>query len=255
MSKWSFEQSLLGDVLVAPALPDGVALFYTTCDTSGRLDEATRSHLAGFLLERFGLDAPLSTCAQLHGTTVHQVEQTREAQPPVAAGSEVEPVCDALWSQQLGVSLGIKVADCLPVTVVDPAHSIIANLHAGWRGSARGVIETLLEQLRSRASFNPTGALAWLGPSIRSCCFEVGEEVIEELRKQDPLIDASIDRSRGPRPFLDLAGFARRRLVAGGIDEGRIHDSGECTRCEGSRFHSYRRSGPAAGRNLAVVSQ
>ncbi|HEX3581414.1 MAG TPA: polyphenol oxidase family protein, partial [Thermoanaerobaculia bacterium] len=137
------------------------------------------------------------------------------------------------------VALGIKVADCLPVTILDRGNHIAANIHSGWRGAAQNIVGKTLDVIGAR------NAEAWLGPSIRVCCFEVGEEVAERF-------DARfVDRSY-PKPHVDLAAYTTAVLRERGID--RIHDSQLCTRCEGSIFHSFRRDG-SGGRNLAILTQ
>ncbi|HEY8130889.1 MAG TPA: laccase domain-containing protein, partial [Thermoanaerobaculia bacterium] len=88
----------------------------------------------------------------------------------------------------------------------------------------------------------------FLGPSIRVCCFEVGEEVAAEF-------DARfIDRTLGPKSHVDIAALTIGVLRERGFAEERIVDPGLCTRCVGSIFHSYRRD-KRSGRNLAIVAQ
>jgi copper oxidase (laccase) domain-containing protein len=89
-------------------------------------------------------------------------------------------------------------------------------------------------------------AAAWLGPSIRVCCFEVGEEVAGQFD------EAFIDRTHA-KPHVDIAGLVAARLRARGV--ARVHDSALCTRCDRSIFHSYRRDGKRGGRNLAILTK
>ena len=53
--------------------------------------------------------------------------------------------CDALWSSEKGVSLAIKVADCLPVSLTDVEHGVIANVHSGWRGAVQQITVAALD--------------------------------------------------------------------------------------------------------------
>jgi copper oxidase (laccase) domain-containing protein len=93
---------------------------------------------------------------------------------------------------------------------------------------------------------DPKSTIAWIGPSIRVCCFEVGEEVAVQF-------DARyVHRDRGPKPHVDTAAVVADVLRGRGIE--RVIDTGLCTRCEGSIFHSYRRD-KRGGRNLAIVAQ
>jgi hypothetical protein len=230
---FTVEDSPFGRIVVASNAP----LFYTTRDFDGRLNDAVAERITAFIRERFGIAASLNTCVQVHGVAVGTAAVAK-------LWSECDS-CDALWSAQRGVALGIKVADCLPVAIRDRGNHITANIHSGWRGAAQNIVGETLDVIERASAFHAQEAEAWLGPSIRVCCFEVGEEVAGRF-------DARfVDRSRA-KPHVDLAAYTADVLRNRGID--RIYDSGLCTRCEGSMFHSFRRDG-SGGRNLALLSQ
>src|SRR5437879_1176532 len=128
---WLSEDSPFGRVVVAPRVPAGFALFYTTLDFDGRLTDGIAREIASFLHARFGIAATLTTCTQVHGRTAAHAIRGK-------AWRECDS-CDALWSEERGVALGIKVADCLPVTMIDPIHDLFANIHSGWRGTVQGI--------------------------------------------------------------------------------------------------------------------
>lgn len=246
-SEWTIENAAVGRILVAPDLPQGFGLFYTTSDFAGALDGASIAELGGVLQDRFHIEAELASCSQVHGVASVRAE-------PAGWWCE-HPACDALFTASDGMALGIKVADCLPVTLIDPVHSITANIHSGWRGTAARIVKKTIASLRAETHFEAESSGAWLGPSIRACCFEVGEEVVEQLSDAFGGVERFVDRSFGARPHVDLPGLTRDVLEQEGFPSGSIRDSGLCTRCEGSIFHSYRRNGPRAGRNLAIVAR
>jgi YfiH family protein len=221
------EQTKIGRIVIPPQVPRGFTLFYTTIDIDGRLDEErTRA-----LLEIAGAST-LSTCNQVHGADV-------------ARAGRACDTCDALFTDEKSVALGIKVADCLPITMVDPVHSVIANIHSGWRGAVRRITSATLDALARDTAFEPAQARAFLGPSIRVCCFEVGEEVATQFPRQ------FVERSKA-KPHVDIVAFTKDILQARGVED--IIDTGLCTRCDGSIFHSFRRDGKTGGRNLAVIA-
>ena len=228
---WNVEDSPLGRIVVPPSLPPGFAVMATTRDYPGKIvaDDLTR-----FIHGRFGLETSLTTCLQIHSANVVRAVHG-------AAWRECDS-CDALWSSEKGVSLGIKVADCLPVSLIDVEHGVIANVHSGWRGAVQRITVGALDA----APLDPLTTRAYLGPSIRACCFEVGEEVATQFEER------FIDRSHA-KPHVDLIAFTTDILRSRGITE--ISDSGMCTRCDGSIFHSYRREGAGKGRNLVLVAQ
>ena len=228
---WNVEDSPLGRIIVPPSLPSGFAVMATTRDYPGKIvaDELTR-----FIHGRFGIETSLTTCLQIHSATV-----VRAAHEP--SWRECDS-CDALWSTEKGVTLGIKVADCLPVSLIDVEHGVIANVHSGWRGAVQRITAAALDA----APLDPSSTRAYLGPSIRACCFEVGEEVATQFDSR------FINRSHA-KPHVDLIALTIDILHSRGITE--ISDSELCTRCDGSIFHSYRRDGAGKGRDLVLVAQ
>jgi len=228
---WNVEDSPLGRIVVPPVLPSGFVVFSTTRDYPGKIvaDELTR-----FIHGRFGLETSLTTCLQVHSAKV--VRAAHES-----SWRECDS-CDALWSSEKGVTLAIKVADCLPISLIDAEHGLIANVHSGWRGAVQRITTAALDA----APLDPSSTFAYLGPSIRSCCFEVGEEVATQFEER------FVERSH-TKPHVDLIAFTIDILHSRGITN--ISDSELCTRCEGSMFHSYRRDGAGKGRNLVMVSQ
>ena len=124
---WLTEDSPLGRIVVPPSLPPGFALFATTRDYPGKI---VAHELTGVLRERFGVEATLTTCVQIHSATVTRARHEH-------SWRECDS-CDALWTDERHVALGIKVADCLPVSLIDPGHHVIANIHE--RGPARAAL-------------------------------------------------------------------------------------------------------------------
>lgn len=234
---WTIEHTDIGRIVVPPRVPDGFAVFCTTRDYPGKI---LPHELTALIRERFNLEVTLATCLQTHSATVQRVRREDEWRECDA--------CDALFTDETGVALVVKIADCLPVTILDPEHAVLANVHSGWRGAAQNITGATLDALARDTTFDADAALAFLGPSIRSCCFEVGDEVAGQFPER------FVDRS-GEKAHVDLPAFTADLLLARGFSPKRVFDSGLCTRCEGSIFHSYRRDRDGRGRNLTVVAQ
>lgn len=237
---WHIEQSSLGRIAVPPDVPRGFAVFCTTADFEGRLTEPIAKRITTVVHERAGIETTLTTCTQVHSATVRRAQremQWRECDS-----------CDALWSEEKHVALGIKIADCLPVSILDSGRGVIANVHSGWRGAVQGITAETVDAIARATDFDAHDAYAYLGPSIRVCCFEVGEEVAGQFDSR------YLDR-RKAKPHVDLAAYTRDILQARGFRANHISDSELCTRCEGSIFHSFRRDGKGGGRNLSIVAQ
>jgi YfiH family protein len=175
---------------------------------------------------------------QVHGATV------------VEAPFQGAPEADAVVAGHPGLLVGVETADCLPILLADRRHGLVAAVHAGWRGTARGVAARAVAALGERGS-DPRELLAALGPGIGACCYEVGDELRAAFGSVD---DGTIFRS-GPRgrPHLDLRAANRRQLERAGLRPESIHELVECTSCRPDLYPSYRRDGAGAGRMVSFV--
>lgn len=159
---------------------------------------------------------------------------------------------DALYTDQAVRALGILTADCLPVALCDRAGREVAVAHAGWRGLCAGVLENTLARFRAPRD----QLLAWLGPAIGPCHFEVGGEVRDAFLaaaedSTGDAIDAAFQPGKAPGKWMaDLYAIARARLRAAGVEA--VHGGGCCTYCEPALFYSYRRE-RVTGRFATVI--
>ena len=185
--------------------------------------------------------------SQVHGAAVHVVDPER------AIGQVRALEADALVAPAGGVAVGVRVADCVPVLLFDTRSGAVAAVHAGWRGTVRGVVEAGLQTLLATGAGDPSALRAAVLPHIRRCCFEVGDDVALELLAATPDRDRSvIDRSRS-KPHVDLTAIVSAKLRALGVPAGSIDVVAGCTRCEPERFFSFRRDGKQSGRHLAAI--
>ena len=147
------------------------------------------------------------------------------------------PVADACWTDMPGVPLVVMTADCLPVVLCDERGSVAAAVHAGWRGLDNGVIAATVAALPVPAE----RLLAWVGPGISQCHFQVGDDVYERLRARGQALETHFLADGEGRWRMDLAGVAAWQLEQLGV--GRVRQSGLCTFADAWRFYSYRREG------------
>ena len=144
------------------------------------------------------------------------------------------PSADAVILTSPGWYAAIRTADCLSVVVVDPQRRILGLVHAGWRGTCRGVTAKAAARLLRLTGADPEDVRVAFGPCIRSCCYEVGEEVRVAFRERGHETEKIFQGRR-----LDLIRANRLQLEQLGVR--RIADSGLCTSCRNDRFYSYRR--------------
>ena len=198
-----------------------------------------------WLRHRFGtrghpqLDLPgLAFLKQVHSDLVLAVDGQRGC-----AGQG-----DAMLTQSPGAALGVKTADCLPILLADPEHRAVAAIHAGWRGTVKGIATKTVTEMQRVFGSRPEKMIAAIGPGIGACCFEVGPEVAREFRGLFPE-RKDLDR----RVKIDLVEANRRQLVSTGILEGHIDAGAPCTACAPDEFHSFRRDRERAGRMVSVA--
>ena len=171
---------------------------------------------------------------QVHGSAV----RFHHSGPP---GLHLAAPCDGHVTASAGVLLTVSIADCVPVSMVAENPRAVSVLHAGWRGTADGVIERGIGVLGERLAISPSELRVHLGPSICGGCYEVGPEVHDALQRQVPV---------APEP-VDLGEVILARLVQAGARPDHLTRSGHCTRCGDSRFYSHR--GGDDGRQVAFM--
>jgi len=159
---------------------------------------------------------------------------------------------DILIADQPGTAVAVRTADCLPILLADPECGIVAAVHAGWRGTAAGVVRQAIHALLGHGS-TADNILASLGPCIGPCCFSIGQDTATALQNSIAGATAHISH-RAAEIHADLYEINRLQLHACGIVDAHIEVSHACTACDAERFFSFRRDGRQAGRQLAVVA-
>ena len=175
--------------------------------------------------------------SQVHGVSV------------VQATPGVVPDADAHWTAARDLPLAVLTADCLPVVLMARDASCVGIAHAGWRGLAAGVLESLLAAMPAE----PALMSAWLGPAISAAAYEVGPEVKATFEQQcgEESGDCFHPSHRQGHWMADLAALARLRLSWAGVCT--ITGGDRCTHGESAHFFSHRREGPATGRMATLV--
>jgi YfiH family protein len=201
-----------------------------------------------------GVDAErLVAVRQVHGADV-AVARRRDAGRGARPGSEPLASADGLVTAERGVALLTLHADCLPILLFDPEAPAVAVLHAGWRGTVGNIVGSGVAALASSVGTRPNRLLAYLAPAIRSCCYEVGDQVADAWRQLAGREAAVALEPFGSRWRLDVSAANRWLLERAGLDPENVEVSGICTRCNGDRWFSHRGQGPATGRFGAVIA-
>jgi len=168
---------------------------------------------------------------QVHGNRVAIIESV----------TDEYPTADALVTGIPGISLAVQVADCIPLLLYS-THSVAA-VHVGRKGLLNAVTSKALEIMRSMGA---TEISAIIGPSICGPCYEVSQEIYEEVVALHP---AAASQTASLTPALDLPAALCEVLKEAGVV---IVDEFRCT-VEDSDLFSYRRDG-VTGRQIGIIS-
>jgi copper oxidase (laccase) domain-containing protein len=189
----------------------GIDVSHDKAEALKRLDAVHRE-----MRRKIGIgDWPLLTAQQIHGDKIAIVDQ------PVARDKEFAG-CDAIVTNQKKIALGIHVADCCAVYVVDPKTPVIGLVHSGKRGTEASIVSKAIQQMRESFGSDPAELVVQLSPCIRPPHYEIdfAAQIVEQCR-------------------------------AAGVKN--IHDSGVCTACDIDRYYSYRAEKGKTGRMLALL--
>jgi YfiH family protein len=172
--------------------------------------------------------------------TLHQIHSARVVSNRGAASRQEN--ADALVENTPGVAIGVKTADCVPVLLADPVRRAVAAIHAGWRGTARSIVQAAIRSMGTEFGTRPEDIHAAIGPSIGPCCYEVGPDVASQFGVV-----------ANGRVYLNLPYLNARQLEGAGVLADNISTSSECTRCNSDEYHSFRRDREAAGRMISWI--
>ena len=159
---------------------------------------------------------PFITAQQIHGKQVSIIgSATKE--------DYCFENCDGIVTNQAGVCLGIYVADCCAVYIVDPVRRAIGLVHSGKKGTELGIAPNAIETMAAQFGSNPADLIVQLSPCIRPPHYEIdfAAEIVQQCRD-------------------------------GGVTA--VHDCGTCTACDLERYYSYRAEKGRTGRMLAFLA-
>lgn len=185
---------------------------------------------------------------QVHGTDALIVDR------PVTSADRFEGGWDALITNQPGVTVVVRTADCVPVLIYDRCRRAVASVHAGWRGALAGIVSKTIELMASRFVIQPSDLRVSIGPSAGPCCYEVDDAVLEPLRRSRRDWVSLVRGDCGSKARLDLKALVRRQTSEFGIPQNQITVVNVCTICHPTLFYSYRREGRVNGTMLNGIS-
>lgn len=178
--------------------------------------------------------------SQVHGTRIIVSEDMDAAVDEQDAPFEA----DGVVSSKPGRMLAVQVADCQAVMLYDPIQKVVANIHAGWRGSIGNIIGSCIETMKYRFNADPKRIVAGIGPSLGPCCAEFINYKTE--------IPETFWKYRDAQNRFNFWQASHDQLEACGVRAGSIQWSNICTRCNTHLFFSYRHAN-TTGRFASVI--
>jgi hypothetical protein len=264
---------------VSHVISEGLNLGFTPGEPREQVQENRELFSQKLGAEHFAL----ASLRQVHSATVYEVLHADAGglayrfcgnSMPEPSGA-TQPPGDALISNEAGILLSVRTADCLPVLLVDPQKRAVAAVHAGWRGALARLVETAVGEMRRVYGSQSRSLLAVMGPCIRACCYEIGPEVVEAFHASFPCAGTFFRKVAGaselhpltalnpggtPRRtptattfHLDLIAVARHQLITAGLAPANLAGVDFCTGCRTDMFYSYRKEGSNTGRMMAVI--
>lgn len=163
---------------------------------------------------------------------------------------------DGIYSDRKHSRLGIVTADCLPILIAANDRSLVACIHAGWRGFFSGIVSKSFIALIRERDLRPSDFIFAIGPSVSAKNYEVGADLLAQLSKAKLSLTASereLAVSRFEQKyFFDLKYLAYLELKCLGVPSSSIDLSPTCTFSQ-LEWASYRRDGKNCGRNLSFI--
>lgn len=199
------------------------------------------------LAAAIGVEPPaLVRLRQVHGISVFNVRASEARQ----ASYDRWPEADIATTCDPSVAVSVRAADCVPVLLADSESGAVAAVHAGWRGTAAGVVIEAVNALARTYGIKRENVIAAIGPSIGPCCYTVGEELTAKFARHS---ESTLWFVRREGLRLDLWRATRDQLLRAGLAPDHIHACELCTFDLPELFPSYRRDRDGAGRLVAAI--
>lgn len=159
---------------------------------------------------------------------------------------------DGLVTNQKNLAICATNADCIVLMMYDKTKKVIANVHSGWRGTVQNIAAKTIDKMQELYNCNPKDIICCISPSIRSCHFEVDEDVKDIFDKSFTNMQGAIEK-HNEKWHIDTVKLNIDMLKEKGLREENIIDSKICTVCNSNLIHSYRGSNKNNGLEMGII--
>lgn len=192
------------------------------------------------LIKSLGLPAEPCWLHQTHSDRVIRLDSS----------SRTNQNADASYSMTKKIVCAVLTADCLPILLCNRQGTVVAAVHAGWKGLVEGIVENTVGALIHFGGCKPEEIMAWLGPAIGPGVFEVGPDVYEAFTAKTKLAKAAFFTLNKDKWLADIYKLARQRLAVMGVKL--VFGGNFCTVTQYQKFYSYRRD-KVTGRMASLI--
>ena len=182
---------------------------------------------------------------QVHSAKVICVDQPRDQALPYIQA-------DGIVTNQPGIVLFMRFADCVPILFVDPIQKAIGLVHAGWKGTLLKIAEVAIHTMRMKFGSRPADIIAGIGPSIAAHHYPVGKDVLVEAQKNIPQFVSEVCYQEDDRIYFDLWRANQLILQQNGVKS--IQLANQCTACHTDDWFSHRAEKGKTGRFGVLIS-
>lgn len=193
----------------------------------------------------------ISTYLKIENTNLLSPIQTHSANIEKATKNKTSyPDTDALILTDKNLGIFLNFADCTPIILYDETQNIGAIAHAGWRGTAQNIATKTVQKMINEYNSIPQDIIAIIGPAIGFCCYNVGQDVLEQLSKTVSNFKGLYEIRQG-NIFVDLKNINKQQLIEAGLEK--IDVCPYCTVHSNETFFSYRNEKGTPKRHSAVL--
>lgn len=181
---------------------------------------------------------------QVHGCDIRFATEPRDR-------SQVHAQADGIFTDQPGLGLLMRFADCVPILLYDPIHKVVGIVHAGWQGTVNKLAKAAIRAMHEHYCSNPEDIISVIGPSIAFHHYEVGGDVIGRVKyafgeEASAMLHATNNVSSGEKMLFDL--WMANQLILENSGVKNIEITGICTACHPEDWYSHRGEGGRTGR-------
>ncbi len=180
---------------------------------------------------------------QVHSATNIFSDKPRGNEEPIKA--------DAIFTNNPGVTLLMRFADCVPILIYDPVRKVVGIIHAGWQGTVKQIAKKAIVQLTEEYGCNPEDIQAVIGPAIGAHHYQIGEEVHHQAIPLFKNVQGVIDKTTDGHVTLNLPLANEVLLKQTGVRS--VLQSQICTACDTENWYSHRAEKGQTGRFAAVI--